>query len=137
MRQKILCLDIGAKILGVAVSDAFGTMAFPRDEIAWGGSEAALAVALRRFEQEEGAPSLVVLGVPPKAAPAMQEALQKVTALLAARGWSTAQTDEHVSTQEAANRIADAEEETGMAYPRARRDSVAAQIILERYLSHS
>lgn len=134
-RQKMLCLDIGAKIIGVAVSDAFG-MAFPREEIRWGGDKSQLHAALRQFEAQEGVPSLVILGRPQNASSSMQAAQEIVEGIFEVLGWPVVHYDEHVSTQEAANRIADIEEETGTRFG-GRRDSVAAQIILERYLAQS
>ena len=78
---------------------------------------------------------MVVVGMPSHPSPSMQEAVDTVVAVLEARGLRVVYADEDVSSQEAANRIADAEEETGARYPSSRRDSVAAQIILERYLA--
>lgn len=136
MRKKILCLDVGAKIIGVAMSDAFGVMAFPRDEIKWGGSVPQLKAALLKLFNEEGAFSLVVLGkVRHDSHQSMVRASETVETLLEGLGWPYAFCDEHVSTLEASNRIADIEEESGAVFPHARRDSVAAQIILERYLT--
>lgn len=132
-RQKLLCLDIGAKIIGVAISDAFGTLALPREEIRWGGAAPALDRALSLLEEELSI-GTVVVGEPQFPSPAMEEALERVVEILVGRGWTVERVDEHVSTQEAANRIADMEEETGVRFT-GRRDSIAAQIILERYLA--
>lgn len=136
MRKKILCLDVGSKIIGVAVSDAFGTMAFPRDEIRWGGSEAMLRAALKKFFAEEGRFDLLVLGkVRSDSHHTMVSASAVVKNIVQDFEIPLVFSDEHVSSQEAANRIADTEEETGVRFSQARRDSVAAQIILERYLA--
>lgn len=138
MKKKLLCLDVGAKVIGVAMADVGGSVAFPRDEIAWLGRTDALRQALvALWDAEMGEFALVVLGQPRDPSSSMIEATQAVEAILGALEWPYEVADEHVSTQEAANRIADIEEETGTAFPHARRDSVAAQIILERYLAHA
>lgn len=138
MKKKLLCLDVGAKVIGVAVADAGGSVAFPRDEIAWLGQPETLRQALVALrEAEMGEFALVVLGQPRDPSSSMIEATRAVEAILGALEWPYEVADEHVSTQEAANRIADIEEETGVTYAKARRDSVAAQIILERYLAHA
>lgn len=134
MKKKLLCLDVGAKVIGVAVGSVDVTMATPRDEIRWGGNLEILRRALLALEEESGLPLEVVLGKPRNPAPAMATALETIEAELRVRGATLAYMDEHVSTQEAANRIAEIEEETGMRFPATRRDSIAAQIILERYL---
>lgn len=135
MRAKTLCLDIGAKVIGVAISDAFGTVAFAREEIHWGGKSAVLEAALRRLLAEELSVQEVVVGLPRDPAPAMATAYDVVTALLTTLGLRVHPVDEHVSTAEAKNRAADLEEELGRPLEARRLDSLAAQIILERYLS--
>lgn len=128
MNKKLLALDVGAKIIGVATSA--GSVAFPQEEIRWGGDRSILRRALGAF----GTLTEVIVGKPREPSTAMAEALATVREELEARGARVILVDEHVSTQEAANRIAEVEEETGVRYAASRRDSVAAQIILERYL---
>jgi len=135
MRAKTLCLDIGAKVIGVAISDAFGTLAFAREEILWGGRAEVLEAALRHLLLEEPQIHAVVVGLPRDPAPAMAAAYTVVTGLLADLGLPIAPVDEHVSTAEAKNRAADLEEELGRPLEARRLDSLAAQIILERYLT--
>jgi len=135
MRQKILCFDIGSKVIGVAISDAFGTVAFPRPEIHWGGNLATFEQELRTMLKDEPGIRDVVVGVPPEPSPSMTKAFETVTLLLKRLGLAVHPVDEHVTTAEAKNKAEDIELETGVPFPGGRLDSLAAQIILERYFS--
>lgn len=62
MTGRILALDVGAKRIGVAVSDELGLLATPRTVIQRRSTEAALDEIVRLAQAEEA--SLVVVGLP-------------------------------------------------------------------------
>ena len=62
MTGRILALDVGAKRIGVAVSDELGLLATPRTVIQRRSTEAALDEIVRLAQIEEA--SLVVVGLP-------------------------------------------------------------------------
>lgn len=129
---KILALDVGEKRMGYAVSDEAQTMAFPRGFFAhnWGKET---FEKLRKIVREEGI-SQIVLGVPL----GEDNEETKASAKIRKFGGGLARklmlpifyVDEFGSTDEALSKIPFRKD-------RRRRggdDSIAAQIILQRYL---
>ncbi len=129
---KILALDIGTKRVGVAASDPQGTMAFPREAFMFGGKSAFLKRVKALVDEEKiGA---IVFGVPlgknneetamSKKIRALGKEIQRLTNI------PVDFADEFLTSREARAKIP---------FRRDRRkkgsdDSLAAQIILERYL---
>lgn len=98
---KAVGLDLGARRIGVAVSDASGSMAFPRAAIARGGGHDADYLAVAEVVGEVGA-EVVVVGLPlsldgsegPAAKAARAEA-RELEAFLVGRARTATRTTEH------------------------------------------
>lgn len=129
VRGKILALDIGSNVIGIALSDSSQVMAFPREVCRWNGDEGVLEHCLKHIT-EENPLAYVVLGyVEGGNNDSFLAAFEQVVHVLEHLGLRHVLQEEHVSTIEAENRV----EELGL--PRGQRlDSIAAQIILERHL---
>lgn len=143
-------IDLGTRRIGVAVSDAAGTLAFPRDAIVRRADAAAAAGASTGHETdpvlasivalvEEVDAEVVVVGLPlslngrvgPAALGARAEALALARAL-EGRGVRVEMADERFTTVTAAAAMADAGKSA-----RARRagiDSAAATVLLQSWL---
>ena len=130
----ILALDIGAKRIGVAVSDALGVLATPRPVIIRRSTQAALEEIARLTRAEEAA--LVVVGLPisfdgqlHSQAHAVQRFAERLRKLLDV---PLVYVDETLSTVRAEERL----RAVGMRPDRIREriDSEAAAVILEEYL---
>lgn len=130
--MKILALDIGTKRVGVAVSDAEGKVAFPREAFLYGGKSAFLKHV--NFLVDEEKIGTIVLGIP------LGENNEETTMSKKIRTLGkeihhrmripVVFVDEFLTSREAHAKIP---------FRRDRRkkgsdDSLAAQIILERYL---
>ena len=130
--MKILALDIGTKRVGVAVSDAEGSVAFPREALVW-KNKAAFLKRVQAIVQEEKI-GMIVLGLPLDENNEATEWSEKIQALgMKLSGLTELPVhfiDEFQTSREARTKIP---------FRRDRRkkgddDSLAAQIILERYL---
>lgn len=134
-KKKVVAFDVGRVFLGIALSDSGKTLAFPYSVLKWDSRPGVFEEYFRKLLQDEMIES-VVIGKPMvfdgfgNANSASNRAVELVLELLKSRfpDLSVHLVDERVSTVEADNRMA----ESGV--PRGRRDAVAAQIILERYL---
>ncbi len=137
-KKKIVAFDVGRVFLGIALSDSARTLAFPYDVIKWDSRPGVLEEFLRKLMKEEMVESVVV-GKPlafegygngnihsNRAVEVLLEVLNKVVPDLPVH-----LVDERVSTVEADNRLSD------VGIGKGRKDAVAAQIILERYLEGS
>lgn len=129
---KILALDIGTKRVGVAVSDAEGTVAFPREAFEWNNK----AVFLKRVQtmvQEEKI-CAIVLGLPLDEDNEATEWSEKIQALGMKLSGVTELpvhfVDEFQTSREAQAKIPFRKDRR----KKGSDDSLAAQIILERYL---
>nr|MBI2639243.1 Holliday junction resolvase RuvX [Candidatus Peregrinibacteria bacterium] len=129
---KILALDIGTKRVGVAVSDADQTMAFPRETFAFGNKSAFLKRVKALVDEEKI--GMIVLGLPLDENNEATEWSEKIQTLGMKLSGITELpvhfVDEFLTSREARAKIP---------LRRDRRkkgsdDSLAAQIILERYL---
>ena len=130
-----LCLDMGARRIGVAVSDPTGMLARPLDTLPGGEPAAAFAERLRPLVRDTDAQRLVI-GLPKRLSGAhgpeavaveavateLQELLRMPVIL-----W-----DERLSTVEATRRLV----ESGVRPKRRKQlvDRVAAALILQNYL---
>lgn len=134
-KKKIVALDVGRVFLGVALSDSTRALAFPYTVLKWESKPGILVDFLHTLMNEEMI-ELVVLGQPMvfdgfnnhnNGANAAVDTVLKILANTYPK-IPIEMVDERVSTIEADNRMAD------VGITRGRRDAVAAQIILERYL---
>jgi len=137
--RRSVALDLGSRRIGVAVSDAAGTMAFPRPVIERSGDPARDRRAIGALVDEESA-GVVVVGLPlsldGRHGPAARAAVAEAAALadeLAGRGVRVETFDERLTTVSAHAALAEAG-----ASSRARRravDSAAAAVLLEAWLA--
>ncbi|HET9980366.1 MAG TPA: Holliday junction resolvase RuvX [Ktedonobacterales bacterium] len=137
MAGRILALDIGAKRIGVAVSDELGLLATPRTVIFRRSTEAALDEIVRLAQAEEA--SLLVVGLPisldgqlHSQAQTVQRFGERLRRRLEALQIPLVYADEMLSTVRAEERLRAA----GVRPQRIREriDAEAAAVILEEYL---
>ena len=135
-KKKIVAFDVGRVFLGVALSDSARTLAFPYTVLKWESRPGVFEEFFRKLLKNEMLEAVVV-GQPltfdgygnnnihsNTAVELLLEILKKISPELPIH-----LVDERVSTVEADNRLSDAGIDNG------RKDAVAAQIILERYLA--
>jgi putative holliday junction resolvase len=132
---RVLALDLGARRIGVAVSDRSGTLASPYEVIARSGSVAADHTRVARMVEEVGAERVVVglpLSLDGSTGPAARKALAEVDQLAAAVGVPVETIDERFSTVTADRSMV----ERGMKAPARRKvvDQVAAAVLLQTWL---
>jgi len=135
MSGPVLGLDLGSRRIGLAISDAAGSIAFPAGHLVRTSLERDLA-ALRSLARERGV-SCIVIGLPlhmdGRRGEAAEAARRFAAALAEATALPTELLDERWTTREAERALRDA--------PRGRRaqrkqivDSLAATLILRTYL---
>jgi len=134
-----VALDLGSRRIGVAVSDARGTMAFPRPMIERSGDRVREHRAIATLVDEEHA-DVVVVGLPLSldgrhgaAARAAVDEATALSAVLADRGVRVETFDERLTTVSAHAALAEA----GASSRQRRRsvDSAAATVLLEAWLA--
>lgn len=131
----ILAIDFGTRRLGLAVSDPAGLIAFPLPALTRKGTVQDVASLMEVIRNREV--TQVILGMPLTLRGDEQDAADRVRAFAAAlqeaSGIVPAFMDERLSSAEANRRMLEAD------VSRSRRrqavDSMAAAIILERYLA--
>lgn len=135
---KAIAVDLGSRRIGIAVSDAGGSLAFPRPYIGRHNARPLDHLAIAQVVDEVGA-DVVVVGLPlsldgrrgPAARAAEQEAAE-LAAALAGRGVTVQTFDERLTTVSA-----DAALGSAGSHPRQRRmrvDSAAATVLLQSWL---
>lgn len=135
---RAVAVDLGSRRIGIAVSDAAGTLAFPRPLVERRGDRAAEHRLIAEIVDEVGA-QVVVVGLPlgldgrhgPAARAAADEAAELARAL-EGRGVVVETFDERLTTVQAATALVAAG-----ASGRARRqriDSAAATVLLQSWL---
>jgi len=131
-------VDLGARRIGIAVSDAGGSMAFPRPPIARHAERSLDHSAIAEVAAELGA-EVVVVGLPLSldgsrgpAARGVEEEAAALTTLLGARGVRVETFDERFTTVTAESALATA----GVAgrERRTRVDSASATVLLQSWL---
>jgi putative Holliday junction resolvase len=131
--MKFLCLDLGERRVGVAISDPSATIASPLVTLDAGPG---LAAAVQRLVEEHQA-TMVVVGVPRRldgsVGPAA-EAAMAFARVLAQSGLAVKLWDERLSTRQAERVLIGG----GMSRRRRRQttDRVAATLILQSFLDH-
>lgn len=141
--MRVLGIDLGARRIGLAISDASATLARPLKTIERGSSDEsvanALKAALEEIEAELGADEAVgclVVGLPTRLDGSSNDQTawtRRTVELLSARlGLPIALQDERLSSHEADQRLA--EHEPDWRKRKARLDAAAAAVILQDYL---
>jgi putative holliday junction resolvase len=137
---RAVAIDLGARRIGVAVSDAGGTLAFPRPRIDRGRDRAADHRAIAAVVDEVGA-TVVVVGLPLSldgrrgaAAQVAQSEADELADLLSERGVRVETFDERLTTVSAHGALASAGK--GSAARRRSVDSAAATVLLQGWLEH-
>jgi putative Holliday junction resolvase len=136
----VIGIDLGERRIGVAISDATGTLARPVGVLVRPRADAdalrLLADEIRRLKAEEDGVKSIVLGLPRRLDGTPHDMTRRVQAfaeqLGAASGLPVALQDERLSSREAESRLAVREKDW-----RARKkklDAAAAAIILQDYL---
>ncbi len=138
--MRVVCLDIGERRIGVAISDATGTLARPLGTLAREGSDAdaiaRVAEEIDRLGREEDGVSQIVIGLPRRLDGRATEQTPRVETfarLLAARtSIPIAFQDERLTSREAERRLAISERD--WRERKRRLDAAAAAVILQDYL---
>jgi putative Holliday junction resolvase len=137
---RVLGLDVGERRIGVAISDATGTLARPLSALRTSGLHgdalALVAGEVARLAAEEDGVSAIVVGLPRRldgTAHEMTGQVQAFASRLEARtGLPVRFQDERLTSREAESRLALREKDWRAR--KARLDAAAAAIVLQEYL---
>ena len=138
--MRIVGLDVGARRIGVAISDATGTLARPVGVLRPAGLEAdaprVTATEVARLRSEEDGVSALVVGLPSRLDGSPNDMTARVRAFAEALGRLTGLPvmlqDERLSSREAESRLAVTIKDWRAR--KTRLDAAAAAIILQDYL---
>ena len=136
--MRALGVDLGARRIGLAISDASGVLARPLEVVeAVGPAQLAMvAEAVRRIAAEEDGLDLVVVGLPRRLDGSPNEQTAAVTAFVGALRLKIAQMvvlqDERLSSVEAESRLA--RRDRDWRSRKKKLDAAAAAVILQDYL---
>jgi putative Holliday junction resolvase len=138
--MRVLAVDFGERRIGLAVSDASGTLARPWRTIAGHrGLDAAVGAvleALAAFEAEHERVEIVVVGLPRRLDGSPNDQTPRASAFAERLARRTDRTvvlqDERLSSHEADQRLA--ERERDWRVRKKRLDAAAAAVILQEYL---
>ena len=136
--MRALAIDLGARRIGLAISDASGVLARPLEVIEASGSAqlAQVAEAVRRIMAEEDGLDVVVVGLPKRLDGSPNEQTAAVTAFVGALRARIAQPvvlqDERLSSVEAESRLA--RRDRDWRSRKKKLDAAAAAVILQDYL---
>lgn len=140
--MRILGVDLGGRRVGLAISDASGTLARPLATLDIASPEAAVRevhAAVTRLLDEDDGLAAVVVGVPKHLDGTRSEETDRTEAFVAAlRARVTVPVhteDERLSSREAESRLA--VQERDWRKRKARLDAAAAAVILQDYLDRS
>ena len=139
VKGRILAVDVGARRVGLAISDASRTLARPLETIAVSSEADAVERVVRRIEQldrEDQGIAIIVVGMPSRldGTPTPQTAsVQAFIARLKARTpLPIATEDERLTSVEAESRLARREKDWRKR--KAQLDAAAAAVFLQDYL---
>lgn len=142
MTGRILAIDVGARRVGLAISDASRTLARPLETIAVSSQADAVQRVARRIAQldsEDDAIATIVVGMPSRldGTPTEQTAqVRAFIALLQARMRTPIVTeDERLTSREAESRLAVKEKDWRKR--KGQIDAVAASVFLQDYLDRT
>jgi len=137
--MRVLGIDVGARRVGLAISDASGTLARPLDTIAVSDPDEAVARVVARIAElaaEDGGVGAIVVGVPRRLDGRESEATMMarafVEALRARTPLPIATEDERLTSVEAERRLAVRERDWKKRKQQI--DAAAAAIVLQDYL---
>ena len=133
--MRVVGIDLGARRIGVALSDATGTLASPLEVIERSADQSADHQRLRQLVTDTGA-EMVVVGLPlsldGRAGPAARAAIEEIDGLAGVVGVPVETIDERLSTKSAASALRASGRSS-----RAQRqviDKAAAAVILQAWL---
>ena len=140
MGARTLGIDLGGRRIGLALSDASGTLATPLDTLAPGGGldgrAAAVAAVAARLAREEDGLAAIVVGWPLALDGGRHAQTARVEAFVAALRLRTALPvrlqDERLTSREAEDRLALREKDWRRR--RQRLDAASAAVILQEHL---
>jgi putative Holliday junction resolvase len=139
---RVLGIDVGARRIGVAISDPSGTLARPLTTVFVKGADEAvarIAALLEQLASEDGGLSSVVVGLPSRLDGSPTDATPRVLAFIAAlrarTGVRIVTEDERLTSREAESRLAVRERD----WRRRKQhlDAAAAAVILQDFLDHT
>ena len=137
--MRTLAIDFGARRLGLAITDASGTLARPLETLVVAGAADAIEQVVRvvgRLTDEEDGLHAIVVGMPRRLDGTLSPAAAGVTAFVAALegrvALPIATEDERLTSREAESRLA--QRERDWRKRKARLDAAAAAIILQDFL---
>ncbi len=132
--MRALGVDVGEKRVGVAVSDATGTIASPRDTLPGDADPDVVAARLADLATHEGA-QVIVVGLPLGLGghdTRSTERAREIAAALRARSWPVELVDERLTSAQAERTLLEAGRKRQDR--RHERDRVAATLILQGWL---
>ena len=139
MHGRILAVDVGARRVGLAISDASCTLARPLETIAVAGEADAVERVARRIGEladEDGGLGTIVVGMPSRLdgtpSPQTARVVAFIGRLKTRTSLSIATEDERLSSREAESRLA--LHERDWRKRKQKLDAAAAAIILQDYL---
>ena len=142
MGHRVLALDVGARRVGVAISDATATLARPLETIAVRDETDAVARVARRIADlasEDDGVSTIVVGLPVRLDGARSEQSARVGTFIEALRQQTmipiVVADERLTSREAESRLAVRERDWRKR--KQKLDAAAAAIILQDYLDRA
>ena len=140
--MRVLALDVGARRIGLAISDASGTLARPLATIAIkSAAEGVERVAgeIGRLERDEDGLAAIVVGLPVRLDGSPNEQTPRVAAFIDALKTRTTvpivTADERLTSREAESRLA--VHERDWRARKAKLDAAAAAVILQDYLDRA
>jgi putative holliday junction resolvase len=140
--MRVLALDVGARRIGLAISDASRTLARPLATIAIkGAAEGVKRVAdeIGRLERDEDGLAAIVVGLPVRLDGSPNEQTPRVAAFIDALKTRTSvpiiTADERLTSREAESRLA--VHERDWRARKAKLDAAAAAVILQDYLDRA
>jgi len=140
--MRVIGIDVGARRIGLAISDATRTLARPLEALAVADDRDAVdrvAARIAELARDEDGVAGIVVGVPRRldgsATDATARATAFVDALRARTGLPVATEDERLTSVEAESRLSARERDWKKR--KAKIDAAAAAIILQDYLNRS
>ena len=142
MDGRVLAVDVGARRVGLAISDVSCTLARPLETIAVASEADAVDRVVRRIDElgkEDGGLATIVVGMPTHLDGTPSPQTARVTAFieqLKQRTWLTIATEgERLSSREAESRLA--VHERDWRKRKKKLDAAAAAVILQDYLDRN
>ena len=142
MARRVLAIDVGARRVGLAISDASATLARPLDTLVVSNDRDAVdrvAERVAALEREDDGLAAIVVGLPVRLDGSASDESQRVRAFIGALSGRTdvpiEVEDERLTSREAESRLA--QRERDWRRRKAKLDAAAAAVILQDYLDRS